>query len=83
MPSGHTVTYPDAFGYTTVTFNTTADTPDEGTPPLPRTFRCTTPPEGTGPAPPRLDRVSSNRAGANDVNAPATDGADTTDGATA
>src|SRR5205807_430763 len=43
-PCGQAVTYPKAVGLVTVTFRTTADTPEAGTPARPRTPTETTPP---------------------------------------
>src|SRR4051812_17248583 len=64
--------YPAPGDPATVTFNTTADTPDAGTPPSPVTCNDTTPPGAMAPAcpTPRPTRVSNNRAGANDTNPP-------------
>src|SRR5664280_329967 len=73
-PSPNTVTYPPPVGAVTVTFNTTAATPEAGTPPRPATCRCTVPPAGTAAlAAPTPARVSNNRAGASDANPPAAD----------
>src|SRR5450631_4291932 len=67
LPSPYTVRYPGLVGAVTVTFSTTADTPETGTPPRPSTGRCTEPPDATAAlgAPTPL-RVSSNRDGASD-----------------
>src|ERR1035441_4394391 len=71
-PSGYTVTKPLAVGWVTVTFNTTAPTPDAGTPPAPSTDKSTELPAPTGPAgPPVPLRVSRIRAGVNGVRPPA------------
>ena len=51
-------------GWVTVTFSTTAVTPDDGTPALPSTGRLSTPACPTGPVnPPVPLRVSSTRTG--------------------
>src|SRR5450631_581227 len=71
LPSPYTVTNPVPAGWVTVTFNATDETPEAGTPPAPVTCRCTVPRAGTAPAgAPVPFRVSSNRAGASDPNAP-------------
>src|SRR5674476_235894 len=76
VPSAYTVTYPGPAGSVTVTFNTTAETPLAGTPPRPVTCRCTTPRAGTATgAAPTPVRVSNNRDGSKDPNAPGTVGA--------
>ena len=76
VPSPYTVTYPALVGAVTVTFSTTAETPVAGTPPRPATCRCTVPLAGTATAAaPTPMRVSNNRAGANEPNAPAVVGA--------
>ena len=63
-PDGNTVMKPEPDGSTTVTFNTTAPTPDDGTPPRPVTTNDRVPPEPIGPEP---NRVSNRRAGDNAV----------------
>src|SRR5665648_998083 len=69
--SPYTVRYPGLVGAVTVTFNTTADTPDAGTPPRPVTCNATGPPATTGAfGAPSPARVSSSRDGDNDVNPP-------------
>src|SRR5438445_24577 len=50
-PLGETVTKPDAEGSVTVTFNTTAPTPDAGTPPRPTTLTSIVAPWPTAPPP--------------------------------
>src|SRR5665648_863191 len=71
VPSPYTVTYPALVGAVTVTFNTTADTPEAGTPPRPATCNATVLPATTGAfGAPTPARVSNNRDGDNDVNPP-------------
>ena len=62
-PAGNTVAQPAADGPVTVTFNTTASTPDNGTPPTPTTDTSNVPPAPTGDEP----RVSAIRAGSTGV----------------
>ncbi len=62
---------PAAFVAVTVVFNTTAATPEVGTPPRPVTCNPTVPHAGTGPRYPVPSRESNTRAGDNDTNAPA------------
>ena len=50
-PVGHTVTYVSAVGCTAVTFNATAPTPDDGTPPRPTTRNVVVDAAPTWPAP--------------------------------
>ena len=68
VPSAHAVMKPNAVGASTVTFNTTADTP-AGTPPRPETCNATVP-FGPGVVPPLPERVSSRRVGATATYAP-------------
>jgi hypothetical protein len=59
-------------GAVTVTFNTTTDTPEAGTPPLPVTCNATVRPAATATfGAPSPMRVSNNRDEASDVNPPA------------
>src|SRR6476646_8217851 len=74
VPDGHTMTHPEAVGFTAVTFRTTADTPLAGTPPLPNTCNEIDPKAGSGPLAPRLILESRIRAGVNDARAPGTTG---------
>jgi hypothetical protein len=63
-PSGYTVKIPAAVGLVTVTFTTTAVTPDAGTPDAPATCKATDEFAATGPVtPPVPVRVSSTRTG--------------------
>ncbi|MDQ2846867.1 MAG: hypothetical protein M3Y77_11065 [Actinomycetota bacterium] len=58
-----------------VTFSTTADTPDAGTPLRPKTCNANTPLLASGRATASSpDRVSNNRVGATGRKVPATDG---------
>src|SRR4051812_49058630 len=76
-PLGNTVRNDDAVGSTAVTFNTTAATPDDGTPPRPSTGRSNVAPAPSDPPPARdpstvenPGRVSNKRAGSNDSRPP-------------
>ena len=62
-PPGHTVTYPDDNASTAVTFNTTAPTPDPGTPPRPNTDTSNSPPATADHG----ERVSTKRNGDNET----------------
>ena len=75
VPVGYAVMNPDPVGSVAVTFNTTAPTPDAGTPPRPTTVRSTLllwpgapPPAKTPSIVVAPLRVSNKRAGSNDVN---------------
>src|SRR5450631_3074315 len=73
--SPYTVMTPGLVGAVTVTFNTTADTPELGTPPIPATCRCTVPPAATAAfGAPSPVRVSNTRDGASDPNVPSSVG---------
>lgn len=63
-PAGHTVRWVASVGAVTVTFTTTAVTPDTGTPPTPVTWmsRASAAPNGVA-APPVPSRESTMRAG--------------------
>ena len=75
-PSAKAVTNPDPAGAATVTFSTTAATPEAGTPPWPSTGRCSVAFAATRPtAAPIPLRVSSTRAGPTDTKVPARAGA--------
>ncbi|HQZ34874.1 MAG TPA: hypothetical protein PK020_10640 [Ilumatobacteraceae bacterium] len=66
-PAGNTVAQPATDGPVTVTFNTTASTPDNGTPPTPTTDTSNVD-APDNPAPTGNDpRVSTNRDGSNGV----------------
>ncbi len=74
-PVGYAVMNPAADGPVTVTFSTTAPTPDAGTPPCPATSSTTVPDGATAPTgAPVPTRVSNNRAGTNGPYAPADTG---------
>ncbi len=65
-PHGHTVKNPQPVGSTAVTFNATADTPVDGTPPLPETWTRSVCPAGNRPsgralAAPRVDDADAGR----------------------
>ena len=68
---GQTVTNPAVSAPTAVTFNTTAPTPDDGTPPIPVIWTSMVPPAPTlalgAPSP---SRVSNTRDGTNEPNEP-------------
>ena len=71
VPSPYTVMTPALVGAVTVTFNTTADTPEFGTPSRPATVRCTVPPGATAAfGAPSPVRVSNNRNGTSEVKPP-------------
>src|ERR1700722_5508395 len=68
---GNAVIKPNACGWVTVTFRTTAATLLAGTPPRPVTCKPNVPCAATGPATaPTPVRVSNSRDGVSDTNAP-------------
>src|SRR6185437_3340005 len=68
-PSGYTSAFPPTVGAVTVTFSTTAVTPDDGTPSTPATASTADEFAATGPVTPPVPlRVSSTRTGLTGVN---------------